>query len=1263
MVIAPTRKQVRALRFLIVVGVLATINFFYWFLNPDLIGYRPVYIILIITMAYSYSKIIYEWYHYWNISVPDEPKESKKFTVDVLTTYFPGEPYDMIIDTLTAIQKMRYPHTTYLCDEANDPFLKEECKKLGVIHVTRNNRIDAKAGNINNALKQATGEICLILDPDHIPQPNFLDHVVPYFENTELGFVQTVQAYSNLNESYVAKGAAQQTFQFYGPMMMCMNSYGTVNAIGANCIFRRAALDSIGGHAAGLSEDMHTAMKLHAKGWRSIYVPKVFTLGFVPSNITAYYKQQLKWSRGTLELLVTTYPKIFRKLSLRQKLHYGLIPFHYLIGIIYLINFLIPIISLLTSTSPWKGNMVMFIIIIIPLIFSVLLIRSYVQRWVMNERERGYHIIGGLLQISTWWVYCLGLFYTIIRKKIPYLPTPKDDSDQNNWPIVFPNLIVAAASIFAINYGLSIDWTPFNVFMAGFALLNTFFMLFSVYLARHEVKRYDRDSLNLLRASYRDIKFSIKLWFWKARHFLYDISRRFAVPILIGALLLSGGLLKYHQYMQWEGVKADKQYSLKPNYTGIFLPTENNGLSNIEAIKSIEESQQTHFDIHSFYLAWGDGDSEKFPEKLISSIQDNQSIPMITWEPWASTFQISDSIELLKNEEKIFKYISEGFFDDYITSFALKVKASKKPLFLRFAHEFDNPAYPWSQKGKNTAVEFKKAWRYVHDLFSELNVTNIIWVWNPWKANAVADYFPGKEYVDWVGLTILNYEDNSFKDLYDHFKTELSYTTNAPVMIAEFGSLGSTEYKTQWIDEALTNIENEHQEINALVYFNSKYDQNVPDYVLKDTLAWDIPNFTAYNNTFSTNNAPAYIHNDLSFNIIRRSNLKEKSYFKQQIKGVNYKKGSNWYKDHYVLNRLSLIEDFTKMKSLGINTVQYFGPGVYDRNVLTISADQNLDIIYSFWIEEDIDFIRDKPALNAITKKIIKTIKFHKSNEHIISWNIGNDVFKNLDRVFDKPVLQNQQMAYLDWVRDLILKISATDSRPVFLDIEIHDRTIYQLEKMAAKLPTLTNFSLRVKNESGNISDVISYFKSNKTNYYISDISVNKMLDTELVEENICITNWQDQFENNRLSFDGLFNQKGLLKPETIVLQNHWGDKTSVATNKLLQPYILKPAKPTYAGDKLIYRAMFLKNDRWVYGNELSDSINYQWSMIKMAGPQAPIASKIIGVDSDIIVDIPENNENYHLLLEVEQNGIVTSTMSTLNTQLISQKDHNTVSN
>ncbi len=82
-------------------------------------------------------RVLHEWYHYFYITVPPEPLLTKQFTVDIFTTFCAGEPYPMIVQTLEAIQAITYPHNTYLCDEADDPYLKEICRRLGVHHVTR----------------------------------------------------------------------------------------------------------------------------------------------------------------------------------------------------------------------------------------------------------------------------------------------------------------------------------------------------------------------------------------------------------------------------------------------------------------------------------------------------------------------------------------------------------------------------------------------------------------------------------------------------------------------------------------------------------------------------------------------------------------------------------------------------------------------------------------------------------------------------------------------------------------------------------------------------------------------------------------------------------------------------------------------------------------------------------------------------------------------------------------------------------------------
>ncbi|CAM3679149.1 glycosyltransferase [Pontibacter korlensis] len=539
---ATLRRDVFTIRFMIWMGLVTMALFLYWFLDEDHIGYAPLYWLLTTALAFKLLRTLHEWYHYYSISVPEKRVLRTNYKVDVLTTYCPGEPHSMIINTLEAIQKIRYPHTTYLCDEGDDPVLKAECKRLGVVHVTRTEKIDAKAGNINNALKQATGDICLILDPDHVPVPEFLDEVLPYFEDPEVGFVQVVQGYSNQKESLVAYGAAEQTYSFYGPMMMGMNTYGTVQAIGANCTFRRKALDSIGGHAAGLAEDMHTAMQLHANGWTSKYVPKMLSRGLVPGTLAAYYKQQIKWARGTFELLFMVYPKLFRQFTLRQKIHYFTLPLYYLFGLFNLIDFLIPVLALVLVEFPWYVSLGEFVVMFMPFFCISICVRQFAQRWYQEKNEKGFHLFGGILRTGTWWIFLLGLIYSILRIKVPYIPTPKDDKPKNNYLLSLPNFMMILVGFGAVvytqlEYGHLYD-NPYVQMMALFALTNVAILGGIVVIGQEQSLEWMRR--NLLHASpLQPLLMPLRYAIWRTRHGFYDGIRYAAVAMVLLATVVS----------------------------------------------------------------------------------------------------------------------------------------------------------------------------------------------------------------------------------------------------------------------------------------------------------------------------------------------------------------------------------------------------------------------------------------------------------------------------------------------------------------------------------------------------------------------------------------------------------------------------------------------------------------------------------------------------------------------------------------------------
>ncbi|MGN7722957.1 glycosyltransferase [Chitinophaga sp. 22620] len=1230
----PSRLELFTLRLMIVLGVLSMGVLLYSLLRSTQVGYEPFYWVLMAGIAFNCLAILHEWYHYFSITIPPAPPQQYPFTVDVLTTYFPGEPYDMIVNTLTAIQAMPYPHTAYLCDEGDDLYLKEVCERLGVRHVTRSDRRDAKAGNINNALRYATGELCVVLDPDHVPAPGFLDAVVAYFNDPAIGFVQIVQAYSNLGDSLVAKGAAQQTFQFYGPIMSTMNRYGTVQAIGANCTFRRAALDSIGGHASGLAEDMHTAMHLHARGWKSVYVPIVLTRGLVPNTLSAYYAQQLKWARGTFELLVTSYPRLFRKFTWAQRLHYGTIPFHYFSGIIILINFLIPVLSLVTGLIPFRADVLNLAMLAFPAIASILLIRHFVQRWVMEETERGFHVVGGLLFIGTWWIYILGLVYTLARKKVPYIPTPKDDSGPDDWRLNLPNIAVIVVSVAAIVYGLHYDWNPYSLFMAGIAGLNCLIMMFNILasLRLHNIPaRYSWVNTMLI------VPLLLKRQFWLFRHLhLYAGVRKLGLPLLLAVIFLSWHFTRGGSE---PGTPSHaKRGQEQPFYTGIYDPEQRQGIANPGIV--------------SLYIPWGDGPQSLLPDSLAAEIYRQGAIPMITWEPWANLFK--NTTEELEKEQKIFAHITAGMFDHYLAQFADQVKALNRPVFLRFAHEPDNPAYPWSARGGNTPEEFKAAWRYVHDVFQRRGAFNAIWVWNPWKAEAAEAYFPGKGTVDWIGLTILNYgpyqqdgQSYSFETLYAPFRRLPLLRSGLPVMIAETGSLSAAGGQDQWLHNALKAVNDSFPEIHALVFFNTSHDKNVPPGISVPSLDWSIQNRQQL--LASLDSFPRLRQHTAAYSGALNDALPANTFphraLPDSIRGLSYQKGESWFRNLHAVTRREAARNMQSMKQLGVNTIRRYGPGVYDRNILAEAQLNGLNIHYGFWIPAITGMDKDAETLSELERNILRTVRKHRGDSVITAWSIGNNAWQQLARHHYKPGLLYQQKEYISWLADLTAAIKAIDSsRPLTLDMHLKPGITASLQWLRPQLPAVDAFGIEAGADTSGLAELLA----SGIPCFISRMPVKTYAALPpAMRQPAFVTTWQDLETRDFVTFNGITDHLGRYKPDWYQLAGVWGQAVPPALPRVK---ILRPSRTTLPGSRLTYHALVKEGSGWAFANNMHTGLRYEWYLVKTDRYGYPIFIEKAGEGPSITLDVPGNALQYRLYLEAVKDSSVSTSMNTLHT-------------
>jgi cellulose synthase (UDP-forming) len=440
---------------LIGAGLLLVLRFADWWFRPAHIGQPALFVLLSLALWYGVLRVVLGWINLLKVSAPDVRTARDGWRVAIFTTSSPGEPLAMFEKTLAACARIRYPHTTYLLDDTRDPRFAELAARHGAVHLELVGLPGAKAGKINAALARTDEEIVLVLDPDHIPFPSFLDRVLGWFDDDQVGYVQVAQAYYNQPRSFTARGAAEQTYQFYGPTQMGLYGNGAAVAIGANCTFRRAALAAIGGHGTGLAEDLVTAIRIHAAGWRSVYVPEVVARGLAPEDIGTFYRQQLKWSRGVYEVLFTELPAAFRRLGWRQRLAYWTIGTYYLCGVTTLFYLLIPYLYLWTGLQPARMRFEEFASYGGPVALLGVLVYLYAQRWLCHPAiERGLHWRGMMLKVACWPIFLAGTLLAIGRAEIPYTPTAKEARAGRFLRLAWPHLLLAAVYLTTLAYTL-----------------------------------------------------------------------------------------------------------------------------------------------------------------------------------------------------------------------------------------------------------------------------------------------------------------------------------------------------------------------------------------------------------------------------------------------------------------------------------------------------------------------------------------------------------------------------------------------------------------------------------------------------------------------------------------------------------------------------------------------------------------------------------------------------------------------------------------
>ena len=445
---APSALELVLLAFFVGSSAGASLAFLHYWLDARHVANLPAFLALSLAFTFGLARGTLSLLPYLGLRRLPEPKAPAGLHVAVFVTAAPGEPLSMFATTLSALRDVHYPHQTYLLDGSGDPRFAELARSLGAIPLDMSFVPGAKAGKVNRALSLTSEDFVLVLDPDHVVFPEFFDRVLGHFADERVGFVQVAQGYYNQHRTFVAHAAAEQTYGFYGPTQTGHGGLHSALAIGANCTFRRTALAEIGGHAVGLAEDLVTSIRLHAAGYRSVYVPEILSRGLVPEDLGAYFSQQLKWATGAVDMLFAEYPRRFRKLSAWQRASYFTVGTYYASGFGMVAYLALPYLALWFGVVPARVDAGEFVAAGAPVLLCAACAHLFAQRFVCDPTaERGLHLRGALLKALCFPIYVAGCLRAIAGALVQYLPTPKRAARRPLLALAWPQLAVLAAFV------------------------------------------------------------------------------------------------------------------------------------------------------------------------------------------------------------------------------------------------------------------------------------------------------------------------------------------------------------------------------------------------------------------------------------------------------------------------------------------------------------------------------------------------------------------------------------------------------------------------------------------------------------------------------------------------------------------------------------------------------------------------------------------------------------------------------------------------
>ncbi len=444
-------------------------------------------------------------------------------TVDIfIPTYTESE--DLVKATATAAKQIDYPAdklNIYIINDGSTVArrnniatsaeawqrhytLRKIAERVGVHYLTREENNHAKAGNINAALGHTNGELVLILDCDHVPTRDILKMTVGRFlADPKLFLVQAPHFFINptpVEKNVTNVGSvSSENDMFFRTMHLGFDSWNASYFCGSAALLRRKCLDEVGGVSGEtITEDAETSLKLHAKGYNSVYINRPMVCGLQPETFNDYVTQRIRWAQGMIQIFIMHNPLTIKGLSWPQRIAYFNSCVFWFFGMPRMVYFLAPALFLMFGLKVYHATMIPIMAYAIPHLLSTFFIMDFLygrsRKPLFSEI---YETVQALFLIPA-------VLSVIIHPRKPtFKITPKGQTNLSESlnPLAIPFIAIIFINVFALSEAVY-KWINFPIYRdviavtGAWCLYNSFLVIISMgaFWERKQVRYYHRIS-------------------------------------------------------------------------------------------------------------------------------------------------------------------------------------------------------------------------------------------------------------------------------------------------------------------------------------------------------------------------------------------------------------------------------------------------------------------------------------------------------------------------------------------------------------------------------------------------------------------------------------------------------------------------------------------------------------------------------------------------------------------------------------------------